>query len=85
MLVVLNISYSLIQIAIWTDTRCRKAVLNLAQVFFEYGDAIFANDDAFHLDRLRLRIPLMLSDILDGKSFGWVGIQYFTNKIFRGL
>jgi hypothetical protein len=82
MLVVLNISYSLIQITIWTDTRCCKAVLNLAQVLFQYRDAIFTNNDSFHLHWLGLVVPFMGSNILNTESFCRVSVQYFTNKIF---
>jgi len=54
MLVILDVGYSLIQIAIWTDTRLRETVLYFLKVFFEYWYSVFTHDNALHLLRLNL-------------------------------
>ena len=74
MLVVLNISYSLIKITIWTDARCGKTVLDLAQELFDYWHSILIYYYTFHLERLYLNIPLVGSDVVYIYSFSWIGI-----------
>ena len=54
MLVILDVGYSLSQIAIWTDTRLRETVLYFLEVFFEYWYSVFAYNDSFHLLGLNL-------------------------------
>lgn len=54
MLVILDVGYSLIQIAIWTYARLREAVLYFLQIFLQYWYSILTDDDALHLLRLNL-------------------------------
>ena len=75
MLVVLNVSHRLIQIAVGTNAGRCKTVLNLGKVLFEYGDAILADDDAFEFGRLHLLVPLMVANVLHGEAFGRVRVE----------
>ena len=79
MLIVLNVSYGLTQVAIWTNTRSCEAVLDLAKVLVEDGNAVLTNYDSLHLGRLDLLVPLMISNFLDCEPLAWVGVQDFSN------
>ena len=54
MLIVLNISYSLVQIAIWTDATGSEAVLDLAKELFDNWHPVFSDHDALHFQWLHL-------------------------------
>ena len=79
MLIILNVSYGLAQIAVWTNTWSCKTILDLAQVFIEYWYAIFTNHDTFHFWRLDLLIPFVCPNLLHGVPFVGVGVEYFSN------
>ena len=48
MFVVLDVSDGLVQVTVRADTRGSKAILNLAQEFFDHGDSVFADHDTLH-------------------------------------
>ena len=47
MLVVLDVSYCLVQIAIGADTAGHETVLNLAEEFIQHWYSVLSNDDSF--------------------------------------
>ena len=84
-LVVLNVSYGLTQIAIWADARCCKAVLYFAQVFIEDRDPILTDHNTLHFCRFNLLIPIMAPNFLHSVPFTWVSIKYFPYEIFTSF
>ena len=78
-LVVLDISYSLIQIAIWTDSWSGKAVLDLAEELINHWYSILSNYYALHLEGFHLCVPLVSSNVCYRKSFRRICVQYFSN------
>ena len=80
MLVILNIRYSLCQVAVGADSGGIETVLDFAEKFFNNGDSIFTDHNSFHFIGFHLTVPLMISNICDCKSFNWVSIQNFLNQ-----
>jgi len=78
-LVVLDVSYGLTQIAVGTYARSCKTVLDFAEVLIEHGNSILANDYALHLSWLHLLIPFMPSDILHSESLIGIRVEDLAN------
>jgi len=60
-----------------------------AKMFFEaiqlirnHGNPVFSNDDAIHLDRPDLSVPVVRSNILDRKPLIGLCLQNFLDKVF---
>ena len=81
MLVVLNVSHRLIQITVWTDAGGGKTILNFRKVFFKNRYSILTNYNALQLARFYLLIPLVVSNVLDSESFGWIGVQNLLDQV----
>ena len=79
--VVLNVSHRLIQITVWTDAGGGETILNFRKVFFKNRYSILANDNALQLARFYLLIPLVVSNVLDSESFGWIGVQNLLDQV----
>ena len=79
MLIILNVSYGLAQIAVWTNTRRCETILDLAQVLVEHGDAIFTDYDTFHFGRLHLLVPFVCPYLLNGVPLVRVRVEDFSN------
>ena len=74
--IILDISHSLVQVAIWTDSTCYKTVLNLAKKFVKHWHTVLPNDNSFSdFVDLDLTKPLMGLDLRDGIPFGRISIQ----------
>ena len=82
MLIVLNIRYSLCKVTIWADSRSVEAVLDLAQELFNHWDSIFTDNDTLHFNWFDLAVPLMVSNVINGKSFDGIGIEAFLDEFF---
>lgn len=74
-LIVLNVSHRLIQIAIRTNAGRCKTILDFRQVLFQHGHAILAYDDALELGRLDLLVPLVVADVFHGETLGRVCVE----------
>jgi len=85
MFVVLNVGNRLVKVAVGADARSHEAVLYLWQKLFDQWHAVFADDNAFHVNCFHLGVPLVCSDIRNGDTSLGVGIQNFLDKIFRTL
>lgn len=85
MLVVLNVGYRLVQIAVRRDAARSEAVLNFAQEFLDDWDSVFTDNNTFELWSFDLVEPLMVSNIGHRESFVWIRIQNFPNEIFRSF
>lgn len=85
MLIVLYVSYSLIEVAIWTNAWCDEAVLNLAEELFNDGHSVFSNDYAFEFLRLDLVVPLVRTNLLYRVSFCWVCIENRPDQVLGRL
>ena len=79
MLVILDIRYSLVQIAIWAYTRCIKTILDFAQELFNNRNSVFTDHNSFHFIWLDLTVPFMLSNVCNCETFDRIGIQNFAN------
>ena len=82
MLIILDIRYSLCQVTVWADSRGVEAVLDLAQELFYNWYSVLTNNDTLHFDRLDLAVPLVVSDVIDSKSFDWISIEDFLDEFF---
>ena len=78
-LVVLDVSYGLTQIAVRTYARSCKTVLDFAEVLIQDGNSILANDYALHLCWFHLLIPFMPSDILHSESLIGIRVEDLAN------
>ncbi len=74
MLVILNIRYSLCQVAVRADSRGIETVLDLTEKFFNYRNSVFTDDNSFHFIRFHLTVPFMSSNIIHCESFDWISI-----------
>jgi hypothetical protein len=74
MLIILNISYSLCQVAVGADPRSIETVLDLAQELFNHWNPIFTDHNTFHFIWFHLTVPFVSSNITNSKSFHWIGI-----------
>jgi len=82
MLIILNIRYSLRQVAVGANSRGVEAVLDLAQKLFDNWNPVLTDNDTFHFQRLNLAVPLVVSDVSDGESFDWISVEDFLNEFF---
>ena len=75
MFIVLDVSHSLVEVAVWTDSTSYKTVLNLAKKFVKHWHTVLTNNNSFsdfvHLD---LAKPLMGLDLSDGIPFSWISV-----------
>ena len=85
MLIVLDIRYSLCQIAVWADSWGVEAVLDLAQELFNHRNSIFTDNDTFHFHGFDLAVPFMVSNVVNGKSFDGISIEDFLDEFFWRL
>lgn len=74
MFIVLDIRYSLAQVAIWADARRVEAVLDLAQELFDDRHSVLANHNSFHFVWLNLIVPFMGAYIVHIKSLRWISV-----------
>lgn len=79
--IVLDIRYSLAEVAIWTNPRRVEAVLDLAEELLDNWHAILSNDDTFHFVWLYLIVPFVRTNIIHVKSLSRISVQYFPDKI----
>ena len=85
-LIVLDISHSLVQVAVWTDATSYKTVLNLAKKLVKHWHTVLTNDDSFSdFVDLDLTKPLVGLDLSDGVPFGRISIQNLLDQILTGL
>ena len=85
MLVVLDVSYSLIEVAIWTYAGCDEAVLDLAQELFNDGHSVLSDDYALEFLGLDLVVPLVGANLLYRVSFGWICIENRPDQVLGRL
>ena len=86
MLIVLDISHSLVQVAVWTDATSNKTVLNLAKKLVKHWHTVLTNDDSFgDFVDLDLTKPLVGLDLSDGVPFGRISIQNLLDQVLTGL
>lgn len=79
MLIILNVSYGLAQIAVWTNTWRCETILDLAQVLVKHGNAILTDNDTFHFCRLHLLVPFVCPYLLHGVPLVRIGVENFSN------
>ena len=85
MLVVLDVSDGLIEIAVGTDAWRHEAVLYFGQKLFYHRHSVFSNHYSFHISVFYQLVPLVTADIRDGHSSFRVCIQNFLNKVLGAL
>lgn len=86
MLVILNVGYSLAEVAVIRgDSRRIKAVLDLPEELLQHWDSVLVHHDSLHLHWLNLIVPLVVPNIVHRESFNWVCVQNFLYQIFGGL
>ena len=82
MLIVLNIRYSLCQIAVWTDPRRVEAVLDLAEKLLDDWNSVLTDNNTFQFLRFDVAVPLVVPNVSDSESFDWISIEHLFNKFF---
>ena len=76
MFVVLHIDSRLVQVF------TAKMFFEAIQLIRNNGNPVFSNDDAIHLDRPDLSVPVVRSNILDRKPLVGLCLQNFLYKLF---
>ena len=74
MFIVLDVSYSLGKVAVGADSRSVEAILDLTEELFNHWNSILTDNNTFHFLWLDLAVPLMVSDVIDCKSFDGISI-----------
>lgn len=82
MFIILDIRYSLCKVAVGADSRGVEAVLDFTKELFNHWDSVLTDNDTLHFKGFDLTIPLVVSDVCDGKSLNWIGIEDFLDKFF---
>ena len=72
--IVLDIRYSLAQVAIWADARRVEAVLDFAQELFDDRHSVLADNNPFHFVWLNLVVPFMGAYIVHIESLSGISV-----------